>query len=130
FSAEAIRHLETYSWPGNVRELENCVRYLTSLRLDRAVRPGDLRLIDGVSLGHPSPASAPIQLNAESRANGQLSLREAKRRLITHFERDFVIDAVRAGRGNIAHAARASGKTRRAFFELMRKYSISANDYR
>lgn len=130
FTAEAMRHLEMYSWPGNIRELENCVRYLTSLRLNRAVEPSDLRLLDGLRPVHPATAGSPVRLNGEQSAKGQLSLRDAKRRLVSHFERDFVIDAIRTSRGNIAHAARASGKTRRAFFELMRKYSICANDYR
>jgi transcriptional regulator with GAF, ATPase, and Fis domain len=131
FSTEAMRHLESYSWPGNIRELENCVRYLSSLRLDRRVEPSDLQLLDGASLARAPAEAAPVEpQDGAQRADGPLSLREAKRRLITHFERDFVIDAMRASRGNIAHAARASGKTRRAFFELMRKYSIQANDYR
>jgi len=130
FTAEAMRHLETYSWPGNIRELENCVRYLTSLRLERAVEPGDLKLLDGLRPVTPATSGSPLRLNGEQSAEGPLSLRDAKRRLVSHFERDFVIDAIRTSRGNIAHAARASGKTRRAFFELMRKYSVCANDYR
>ncbi|HEY6176581.1 MAG TPA: sigma-54 dependent transcriptional regulator [Kofleriaceae bacterium] len=130
FTTEALRHLETYSWPGNVRELENCIRYLTSLRLDRPVEPGDLKLLDCQRAGSAGPAGLATGPNGEQHAAGQLSLREAKRRLVSHFERDFVIDAIRSSRGNIAHAARASGKTRRAFFELMRKYSVCASDYR
>jgi two-component system response regulator GlrR len=130
FTAEAMRHLEAYSWPGNIRELENCVRYLSSLRLNRAVEPGDLKLLDGLRPVSAATAAPPIGLNGEQRPEGHLSLREAKRRLVSHFERDFVIDAIRNSRGNIAHAARASGKTRRAFFELMRKYNVCANDYR
>ena len=57
-------------------------------------------------------------------------MRDAKRTLITNFERNFVIAALRKSHGNIAHAARSSGKTRRAFFELLRKYHVSASHYR
>ena len=130
FSAEAMRHLESYSWPGNIRELENCVRYLSSLRLDRPVEPGDLRNLDGASLAHGQGEAMPPGPDVLPPADAPLSMREAKRRLVSHFERDFLIGAMRTSRGNIAHAARASGKTRRAFFELMRKYSIRAEDFR
>ena len=133
FAPEAMRHLESYSWPGNIRELENCVRYLTSLRLKRAVEPADLRLLDGVGVPRPARRATdnpPTEAGSPPPSSAPVSLREAKRKLVTHFERDFVIGAIRTSRGNIAHAARAAGKTRRAFFELMRKYSVQADDYR
>jgi two-component system, NtrC family, response regulator GlrR len=122
FTEEASRRLLGYPWPGNVRELENCVRYLTSLRLARPVEPGDLKLLD--ELDAPAPAR-PIE-----RGGVLIPLRDAKRSVVGDFERRYLIDALRASSGNIARAARASGKPRRAFFELMRKYSVSASDYR
>ena len=123
---EAMCSLETYAWPGNVRELENCIRYLTSLGLKRPVTASDLKLFDNFNPGR-AQAAAPSEAAA---AWGEQSLREAKRTLISTFERNFVIAALRKSRGNIAHAARSSGKTRRAFFELLRKYNVSASDYR
>ncbi|HYP32519.1 MAG TPA: sigma-54 dependent transcriptional regulator [Burkholderiaceae bacterium] len=123
-SANTMRHLEAYSWPGNVRELENCVRFLTSLRLDRLVEPGDLTL-----LGDTRAPQGGAVTTRPAAVDTPQSLNDAKRELVSRFERGFVIDALRASRGNIAHAARASGKSRRVFFELMRKYSVSANDY-
>jgi DNA-binding NtrC family response regulator len=130
FTAEAVRRLEGYSWPGNVRELENCVRYLTSLRLDRAVAPEDLKLVDDLAPADPPRFSPPTLLNGGTSGGGFVTLRDAKRSLVGDFERSYLIDALRASCGNIARAARASGKPRRAFFELMRKYSLRANDYR
>jgi DNA-binding NtrC family response regulator len=140
FTPAAMEVLESYAWPGNVRELENCVRYLTSLGLARAVDPTDLKLFDyngngngngngGNGNGRASAAAA-YDATAATDAAGQASFREAKRKLVTTFERNFVIAALRQSRGNIAHAARASGKTRRAFFELVRKHNLSAGDFR
>ena len=127
FTPEAFQRLQEYSWPGNVRELENCVRYLTSLGLDRPVKEGDLKLLedepaDGLAL----PLSAGRHLGG----NGSSSLRDAKRSLVSDLERNFVVEALRGSRGNIARAARAIGKPRRAFFELMRKHAVCAGDYR
>ena len=123
-SANAMRHLEAYSWPGNVRELENCVRFLTALRLGRVVEPGDFMLLGNAHAPQARSAAADAATTAPSQSFG-----DAKRELVSRFERGFVIDALRASRGNIAHAARASGKSRRVFFELMRKYSVCAGDY-
>jgi transcriptional regulator with GAF, ATPase, and Fis domain len=130
FTAEAMETLQNYSWPGNVRELENCVRYLTSLGLNRCVQPGDLRLLDSSGNGRTTGEALLHSATAASANGSEASFREAKRRLVTTFERNFVIAALRQSRGNIAHAARASGKTRRAFFELVRKHNLSASDFR
>jgi two-component system, NtrC family, response regulator GlrR len=112
FDAPALERLKNYSWPGNIRELENCVQYLTCLQLDHVVHVEDLPLLnaDEVSTG----------------AAAGLSFQDAKRELVTMFEREYLEEALRRSGGNIAEAARASGKARRAFFELMRKHGIKS----
>ena len=114
FGEAAQKKLETYNWPGNIRELENCVRYLTCLQLNREVELSDLPLLDA---------------EAEEDDWGEVSLtdqsfREAKKELVSRFERIYLEDALRKSNGNIARAARASGKPRRAFYELMRKHRV------
>ncbi|HST79475.1 MAG TPA: helix-turn-helix domain-containing protein [Verrucomicrobiae bacterium] len=55
-----------------------------------------------------------------------VSFQNAKQELVSLFEREFLEQALRRSHGNIAEAARASGKARRAFFELMRKHGVRA----
>jgi DNA-binding NtrC family response regulator len=119
FSAGAMRVLITYDWPGNIRELKNCIQYLTCLRLEHPVEPNDLPLLDD---GQEKPAAA-VTTFVSSRP-----LKEAKRELVSRFERQYLEEVLRQSNGNIAQAARASGKPRRAFFELMRKYDIKPAD--
>ncbi len=114
-SASAIRALETYYWPGNIRELKNCIQCLTCLRPDHLVHPHELPLLkegeiteDGLN-----------QMRVSERP-----LKEVKREVVSRLERAYLLDALRLSHGNIAQAARASGKPRRAFWELMRKYGI------
>lgn len=114
FSDAAQRRLESYSWPGNIRELENCVRYLTCLQLVRDVEISDLPLLDAES----------EELANEKLSWTDQSFQDAKRELVNRFERLYLEDALRKNNGNIARAARASGKQRRAFFELMRKHCV------
>ena len=118
-SDAALASLHDYPWPGNVRELENCVRYLTCMQLDAAVEPKDLALC--------------LMTETWSDVDDEivdLPLREAKARLIAEFERLYLDQALERSAGNVSAAARASGKHRRAFFELMRKYGMDAARYR
>lgn len=60
----------------------------------------------------------------------QHHLKVMKAKLVEDFERAYIIEALECNNGNIATAARYSGKHRRAFWALMRKYKINAGDFR
>jgi DNA-binding NtrC family response regulator len=115
FADRALDRLKSYSWPGNIRELENCVKYLTCLQLARPVDPSDLPLLRESE----TDDGLPMEALAQSGPFNAL-----KRRPVSEFERTYLESALRCSGGNIA-AARASGKPRRAFFELMRKRESS-----
>lgn len=58
------------------------------------------------------------------------SFRDEKNKLVSNFERTYITEALIKHSGNIAMAARASNKHRRAFWALMRKHNIAADLYR
>ena len=62
--------------------------------------------------------------------SGNQSLRESKRCLVSHFERSYLIAALRRNEGNIAQAAKEAMKHRRAFWQLMCKHGVDAKLYR
>jgi len=113
----AMALIRSYPWPGNIRELENCVHYLTCLHLTRPVDPADLPLL--AAQRQPAAAALPA---------GSLptDLGRAKIALVNGYEAGVVRLALEQYSGNITHAARAVGKPRRAFFELMRRHGIRA----
>lgn len=121
-SSAAVARLHDYSWPGNVRELENCIRYLTCMALDRPVQPTDLPLLDRTGAG--------TSQEPESSSVTDRPFKEAKRIAVNRFECEYLKGALTRYRGNVSRAARASGKARRAFFELMRKHNLNAPDFR
>jgi hypothetical protein len=70
----------------------------------------------------------PKQVKTEN--DKQRHLKVVKTKLIEEFERAYLVEAVDRNSGNIANAARYSGKHRRAFWALLRKYEINAEDFR
>lgn len=118
FTEAAQERLRTYPWPGNVRELENCARFLLCTRGGSRVEVEDLPLLPEPkpeARPEPSPRSAPARE----------PFQEAKRRVVDAFERAYLEQSLVEHDGNIAAAARASGKHRRAFFELMRRHGLT-----
>ena len=109
FSAEAVQKLLLYHWPGNVRELEHIV--------ERAVILTAHVVISAADLGLPT-------------ADEVESFHQAKAKVITQFERDYIQGLLVAYQGNIARAARAAQKNRRAFWQLLRKHHIDAQRFK
>ena len=116
-SAPALQKLLAHDWPGNVRELKNVVERGVLMCASGALAPADIDL-DGIP---EIPVPPPTQPE---------SFRDAKARVVEDFERAFIQQLLACSGGNVTRAARAAKKNRRAFFELMRKYSIESGDFR
>lgn len=67
---------------------------------------------------------------ASRSATSRESFKAAKSQVIERFERAYITAALGRHSGNIAMAARAAQKHRRAFWALMRKHKIDAAPYR
>lgn len=63
-------------------------------------------------------------------ATSRESFKAAKSKVVERFERAYITAALGRHAGNIAMAARAAQKHRRAFWALMRKHQIDAAQYR
>ena len=105
-STTATNMLFAYHWPGNVRELENCI--------EQAV----LLTGDGVIHGHHLPLTLQMP-ECDKPAAASLTDR------VELFEKDLIVDALRATRGNVAAAARRLGITPRIIRYKIRKLRIS-----
>ncbi|HEY5752004.1 MAG TPA: sigma-54 dependent transcriptional regulator [Chthoniobacterales bacterium] len=111
FSDDAMGKLLCYNWPGNVRELEHVV--------ERAVVMSGGHAVSGRDIDLPGHEDA-----------FPTDFRSAKLRTILQFERAYIEGLLSVHRGNISGAARAAGKNRRSFWELIRKHGIEAARYR
>jgi len=106
FAPGAIQPLLTQSWPGNVRELENVIQRAVLLCDTAAVEAHDL------------------DLPAKPRKSGDTSFKRLKAEAVRQFERQYLSTLLEEHHGNISAAARAAGKNRRAFWELLRKHQL------
>ena len=109
FTAEALRKLRVYAWPGNVRELENVVA--------RAVALSQQAIIGGAEIDLPT-------MQAD---DDRTTFKALKARALQTFELRYLTDTLRAHHGNISSAARAAGKERRTFWQLLRKHGLTAS---
>jgi Nif-specific regulatory protein len=108
----AIDMLMTYHWPGNVRELENCI--------ERAVLLSSNHVIHG----HHLPPTLQTAEASGTMPSGTLE------RMLDNIERDLIIDALKAARGNKAKAARALGISERIMGLRVRKHGIDPRRFR
>jgi two-component system, NtrC family, response regulator GlrR len=106
FAPGAIQPLLAQSWPGNVRELENVIQRAVLLCETAAVEPHHLGL------------------PAKPRESGDTSFKRLKAQAVRQFERQYLSTLLEEHLGNISAAARAAGKNRRAFWELLRKHQL------
>jgi DNA-binding NtrC family response regulator len=111
-SQPAMQMLLLYEWPGNVRELEHTVERALVLAESEIIGPKQ------------------IILPTARKVASQASFQELKGILVGEFERAYIKSVLLACGGNINRAAQAARKNRRAFWQLMRKHDIKADDYK
>lgn len=105
---EVVARLMAHDWPGNVRELENIIARMVALATSPDLYP------------------ARLELAVDSDAVDPQSLHVAK----GQFERAYIEEKLTSYSGNISQAARAAGKNRRYFWELIRKHRIEVDKFR
>ena len=98
-STPAINMLMIYHWPGNVRELENCI--------ESAVLMTHNNVINGYNL----PPS--LQTAGESRTSYIKDEKLDFKTMVEGFEREIIVEALKASKGNVAAAARLLKTTKR-----------------
>jgi Nif-specific regulatory protein len=106
FSRAAMDFMVAYRWPGNVRELQHSVERAALLATESRIQPEDLGLDPGFG--------------------GQTSLVEARR----NTEEARLREALLETRGNVSHAAVALGVSRRTLQHMMKRHSLTREEFR
>lgn len=108
----AIDTLMVYHWPGNIRELENCMERACILSTDEVIRINNLP---------PTLQTATSTKTAES---GTLDI------ILGKIEKQIIMDALIASKGNGAKAAESLGITERIMGIRIKKYDIDPKRFK
>jgi len=110
FTDDAMQALSAYRWPGNVRELRNLMSRLNLLSPSPLVRRQDLPL---AMRGEAAPVEPPRDAPKPQR------LEDA--------EREAVIEALAAERGNLSKVAQRLGISRPTLYRKIAQFGIQAH---
>lgn len=111
-TSSAIDTLMIYHWPGNIRELENCIERACILSVDNVLRT------------HNLPASLQTAKGTKTMMSGTLDI------ILGKMEKQIIIDALTATKGNSAKAAEQLGITERMMGIRTKKYDIEPKRYK
>jgi len=119
-SAGDVESLRAYDWPGNVRELENFI--------ERAViRATGARVGIAAALGESTREAA---AGGDTPFYPDLSFRDAKDRVVSAFEKQYIEDALRRAEGKLTEAARLAGMDNKNFSEKMKRHGVTLEAFR
>lgn len=124
-SQEALQCLMRREWKGNVRELQNRINRAVLLTSSNIITPGDLLSPEELEEGNVNRKGIEVPAFVHN-----LSYKEAKEEVITHFTSHYLKTALTKSCGNVSAAARASGMERQAFQRLLRRCHIQSHEFR
>ena len=109
-----------YSWPGNIREMENLIERAYILEKSSILTPESFP--NELFASNPSP----IQM----KPNISLSLAEVRRTDIEHTEKSYLKELLAVNKGRIKESAEVAGISTRQLHKLMKKYSITKEEFK
>lgn len=116
---ESLSWMQEYTWPGNVRQLENFLHRIFILN------PGPMLCIPRNEIEQKEQSSEANRLPRISEGPFQ----EAKKRMMSYFEREYLRRVLSATSGNVSQAARLAGQDRRALSRLMKKHGVQRRQF-
>jgi DNA-binding NtrC family response regulator len=114
FTSSAMDLLMAYRWPGNVRELMNVLANALTFSQTEEIDARHLPLRIQAEVG-----DEPLSFNEH------LPFKVARDQLLERFEREYLAQALKRCRGNVARASRETGLHRRSIERLAKKHQLA-----
>jgi DNA-binding NtrC family response regulator len=109
---DALEALRQYHWPGNVRELQNAMEHAATLSSGNELTVRNLP--PDLQGGHACANASLVSSH----------LFEEKERLVSGFEKEYLITLLADNQFNITQAAKAAGCHRRTLYRMIQRYEI------
>lgn len=127
FSQNAIEALMQRQWPGNVRELQNIVRRVVMFAQNECIEVDDLQVLDNQKKKTVERGTHNIRFLGD----GPIAeYKQVKEEALDRFTNEYLQRLLKETDGNVSKGAEISGLSRTALQKIIRKYNISADDYR
>ncbi len=127
-SPSAVQFMMEHEWHGNVRELSSVVRVALQTAISDSVEVGDIMKIISGNFGTSSApkAAAPVEETSGAVISPTSTLKEDLAKL----DKLKIIKTLEGTRGNVSKAAALLDISRETLHNKIRKYGISAQEFR
>ncbi|MDB6011155.1 MAG: Transcriptional activator of acetoin dehydrogenase operon AcoR [Gammaproteobacteria bacterium] len=112
--AAALERLTEHVWPGNIRELRNVIRSAFAICDHKVIRLCDL----------PAQLSLGVRSRATAAGSGHITPPSDP---LAHAERETLLSAIRASRGNLCHTAKQLGISRNSLYRKLKRHGIAVS---
>ncbi|MFQ5863106.1 MAG: sigma-54-dependent transcriptional regulator [Candidatus Brocadiales bacterium] len=117
-SRDAMQVVMSYDWPGNVRQLANMIESAVVLTGDSVLTLEDLAGELNPPQADQTPSAHMLDIDYD------LPFKEAKKRAVEAFEREFITRSLEEHKGNITRAAGALGMHRQALQQKIKELKL------
>ena len=117
-SDEALRIMMNHDWPGNVRELENAMQHGSTFSTGGVIHLGDLTTL-------LKNRGAQAQQAAAESGDGSGAGHDAGVKPLQELEREAILAAIRALKGDKLQAARMLGIGKTTLYRKLKEYGIA-----
>jgi transcriptional regulator of acetoin/glycerol metabolism len=112
--AAALERLTEHVWPGNIRELRNVIRSAFAICDHKVIRLCDL----------PAQLGLEGRFRATPAGSGYITHPSDP---LAHAERETLLGAIRASRGNLCHTAKQLGISRNSLYRKLKRHGIAVS---
>jgi DNA-binding NtrC family response regulator len=105
-----------YPWPGNIRELRNTIEKIMNFKEDETISLEDL--------------PEEIRNIEEGKHSFDCPFKDVKKKAVTQMSKDYIKGLLSLYKGNVSKAALKAQMDRGNFRKLMRRFDISAKEFR
>jgi DNA-binding NtrC family response regulator len=116
FAEEALDKMMNYPWHGNIRELKNMVEKIMNFKEDEIITLEDL--------------PEEIRTLKDTKHSFSRPFKEIKREAVTDLSKEYIKGLLSLHKGNVSKAALKAQMDRGNFRKLMKRFSISAKEFR